>query len=391
MAHTRDVPEDLPASTMDQAIRWWVLLHCEGASAADHREFGEWVALSPERVAAYLHVARLMRGLKSGSVKWPDTPAETLIREAKAATAEVVPLSRITAQRTAAREEEATQPAEPLVTVRDESRAPKGKYWQAAAVALLGIFIVAWYLVLANPVYRTAVGEQRSVLLDDGSRVTLNTDSTVEVRFRNDRRLVRLPKGEALFEVAHDASRPFDVQVGATIFRAIGTQFNVDKRDDHTTVTVVDGKVAVVSRAQLADQRSSPAAPFEGTSSANADIPHAHATVLSAADRMVISTSGTKTLSRLADPSIATAWLKRQLIFDNRPLSEVAEELNRYNHERIVIEGDELRGQAISGVIQLNDPAAFLAFIGGIPGVEIAKSGEGVYIVTLDEGPHRTP
>lgn len=383
--------KDLPTSTMDQAIHWWVLLHCESVSAADHREFGEWIALSPERVAAYLHVARLMRGFKSGSVKWPDTSAETLIREAKAATAEVTPLSRIGGRRTSIGDEEPTHPRS-LETVSSESRALKGKYWQAAAVALLGAFIVAWYLVLANPVYKTSVGEQRSVLLDDGSRVTLNTNSTVEVRFRNDRRLVRLPKGEALFEVAHDALRPFDVQVGATIFRAIGTQFNVDKRDDHTTVTVVDGKVAVVSRSQLADQRNSPAAaPSEGKPGEGADLPGDDAMVLSAADRMVISTSGTKTLSRLADPSIATAWLKRQLIFDNRPLSEVAEELNRYNRDRIVIEGDELRAQAISGVIQLSDPAAFLSFISGIPGVEIVKGREGVYTVRLDEGSRQAP
>ena len=89
MAH--DIDPTLPIA--EQAAEWWVLLHSDAASAADHREFGEWVARSPERVAAYLQTARLSSALQSDTVRWPDTPPEALIREARQSGANVLPFA----------------------------------------------------------------------------------------------------------------------------------------------------------------------------------------------------------------------------------------------------------------------------------------------------------
>lgn len=354
------------APVREQAIHWWVLLHSEDATPADHRAFGEWVMRSPERIAAYLNVARLEVGLKSGAVQWPDTTVDALVREAREqADDNVVALT----SRTAAHQ----SPAEDAVPVRSPS--PLRWVWRAAAVVLLGLSLITWQQQQPQPnlTYATEIGEQRSVLLDDGSLVTLNTDSAIEVAFTSDRRLVQLPKGEALFDVSHDAQRPFEVQVGDVKFRAIGTQFNVDRRDDRTAVTVVEGKVALV--------------PVQaGTSSASRDS-SMHAddieAVLSAADRIVIAANGERSISRLENPALATSWLKRQLVFNDRPLREIAGELNRYNRERIVIQDEELADQAITGVIQLNDPAAFVEFVSGIPGVRSAQSSDGTFVISV--------
>ena len=187
-----EVASDMEPTTsiLEQASHWWELLHSDGASNSDQREFGEWVARSPERVAAYLQTARLVKAIKSPRVIWPSTPAEVLIREAKASPETVLPFS---AARVAASAD------------RGEARHVQNRFaWAAAAVLLMGAGLALFMLETPRE-YRAALGEQRSVLLADGSRVTLNTASTIEVILQKSRREVRLVQGEALFEVAHDA------------------------------------------------------------------------------------------------------------------------------------------------------------------------------------------
>src|SRR5580698_1803706 len=82
-----------PTSVLEQASHWWELLHSDSASSSDHREFGEWVARSPERVEAYLQTARLVKAIKSPRLIWPSTAAEVLIREAKTSPETVLPFS----------------------------------------------------------------------------------------------------------------------------------------------------------------------------------------------------------------------------------------------------------------------------------------------------------
>jgi transmembrane sensor len=368
MARTTDysasMSELADAPVREQAIHWWILLNSDDATPADQRAFGEWMMRSPERIAAYLDVARLEFGLKSGAVEWPGTTVETLIRDAREqADDNVVALAPHTAAAESLTEDEApVRPASPLRWV-----------WRTAAVVLLGLFSITWQQPsLPKLIYATEIGEQRSVRLDDGSLVTLNTDSTIEVAFTRDRRLVRLPKGEALFAVSHDPQRPFEVQVGDVKFRAIGTQFNVDRREDHTAVTVVEGKVALV-----------PVQAGAGSASRDSSM-HAHdiEAVLSAADRIVIGANGERSLSRLENPGLATSWLKRQLVFNERPLREIAAELNRYNRERIVIQDEELAEQTVTGVIQLHAPGAFVEFVSGIPGVSSAQSSDGTFVIS---------
>src|SRR5882672_2915400 len=191
----------LPTTAVtEQASHWWVLLSEGEPTAADHRAFAEWAVKSPERVEAFLQAARLTQALESSETQWPDTPATDLIRAAVTSRHEVATL--------------------PLAARNDDSRAASTRRWLAlvasvATAAILGS--AAWvFFYTGTQRFETAIGEQRSVVLSDGSLVTLNTSSSIEVRMLRDRRTVQLLAGEALFDVAHDTARPFDVVAGAT-------------------------------------------------------------------------------------------------------------------------------------------------------------------------------
>jgi transmembrane sensor len=271
-----------------------------------------------------------------------------LIRQAKAANGEVrqLPLRS-----------PAARPARPRV-------------WLQVAACVLLAFASGWYFLSRPQEFQTKFGEQRSVTLADGSRITLNTASKVEVDLRRDGRRIRLLEGEALFEVAHDPKRPFDVRVGDVNLRAVGTQFDVDLRLTSTTVTVVDGRVAVdVGVSAGSGVGAGPAAARQ---------------VLEAADRLVIRQSRPGVTQHGINVTAALSWTNHQLVFEKRPLGEVAEEFNRYNRQRIVIDDPGLRLQEVTGVFQSNDPSSFVAFLSGIPGVRIQDDGRGNTVVTLE-------
>src|SRR5262249_35088233 len=147
-------------------------------------------------------------------------------------------------------------------------------------------------------------------------------------------------RGQALFEVAHDTTRPFDVYTGETVLRAVGTRFDVDVRPDRTIVTVMEGVVSLT----------------QGLGKA---LPEGNTPLLRVSDRVVIDGAGPQAPQHGVRLDEATAWTRQQLVFSRRPLGEIAEEFNRYNRDRIVIASPELGAQEISGVFKTNDPASF--------------------------------
>jgi transmembrane sensor len=402
-------------SIAEEAAHWWVVLHSDTASATDHREFGEWASRSPERVEAYLQTARLLGALKSPEQRWPSTSAAELIAAARASTSSELLRFPVPGARGFAEGDGDSGDDVPDSRVHVEPVEPRHKrlvmLWAASAAVVIAVS--GWWQVAGPQVYETKFNEQRSVVLEDGSRVTLNTASRIEVELKKNHRVVRLAKGEALFEVAHDTSRPFDVEAGSTVVRAVGTEFNIDMRPASTTVTVVEGRVAVVHDASLngsiplAFDLSAPTAsrPLPASSAANLPAPagsprsarsaassgshgtavpeQSNVVVLTAADRLVITPSGTGSPQRLPNPSVVTSWTQHLLAFEKRPLKEVAEEFNRYNRRQLVIQGSELQQQEVTGVFQSNNPDSFLAFLMGIPGVQIERTEQGQQIVVL--------
>jgi transmembrane sensor len=334
-------------SISQQAARWWVVLNNVEASAAEKHEFVEWVRRAPERVEACLRVARVHAAVSRADVRWPRTSAEDLVRDALAAP------------------EDSVIPLHPTVRPNREEggRRPALRWVAGLAVSIIVAAGLGWRLTHPRPEqFQTKLGEQRSVLLADGSRVTLNTASKIEVRLLADHRIVQLLQGEVLFDVAHDAERPFDVHAGRVVVRAVGTQFDIDRRATRTAVTVVEGRVAMIA----------------------ADLRTGNLPVLSAGDRVVVDGAGLGALEHDVNLSEVTGWTQHQLVFRHRPLGEIANEFNRYNVGRIEIRSPSLREQELTGTFSSNDVASFVAVLAGIPGVKVVDDGAGGYVVTSE-------
>ncbi len=345
-------------SLLEEAAYWWIVLHENSCTNADREGFAKWVSRSPERVEAFLWMNIVSSALRSPAVQWLDTPADELIRQAHASSAQVIPLHhRI---------------------FRTAASSPESCFFRSARVLVSTVFTVLLVVMLGLWLgagvksYQTAVGEQRSVVLEDGSLVTINTSSEIEVDYSRERRLIRLIRGEALFEVMHNVQRPFDVIVGDVIVRAVGTKFNVDRRARQTTVSVVEGTVKVMSEIPSASDRTT-----HSDDSA--------ARIVTAAQRIVLTNEEMGAPEQIPDLAPLTAWTQRQLVFENQSLAAVAEEFNRYNRRQILIRSPALNEREITGVFQANDSYPFLVFISQIPGVRVETTTEGNYVVTIEE------
>jgi transmembrane sensor len=254
--------------------------------------------------------------------------------------------------------------AEALASV---PRAPAGRrHFMIGALAAATAAVTAtvgWRLLDNVELHRTKVGERRVVALKDGSRVTLNTASTVEVSFSGAERRVRLVRGEALFEVAHDARRPFLVDAGGARFRALGTAFNVRLRPDVVELTVTQGVVGVAAGEGAVETRV--------------------AARIAAGGGAVVR-SGAVAPTVLDDQHLRqrTAWQDGVLEFDGESLAQVVGEFNRYRRQPIVIGDARLEALRIGGRFEVDEADKFLAALtSSFPIEAIATADGGVLLV----------
>jgi transmembrane sensor len=328
----------------EEACEWFMEFRGGRVDAPQRRELDAWLRKSPERLQAYLEIAAI----------WNDGPAldptgkwdtETLLAQAADEPDNVVSHPNHAQPRSSS-----------AVHVADRRVARKnGRRFLAIAASLLAVCLVAWIYSQRN-VYTTDIGEQRSIRLADGSTVDLNSRSRIEIRYSYDERSIDLLEGQALFQATRDASRPFIVHSGLTQVRAVGTQFDVNRRKAGTVVTVLEGKVAVTSV-----RPDSP--PSERSSS-----------YLSAGEQLRVA-RGAESHPISANVASATAWRQRQLVFESATLAEVAEEFNRFNERQLVIEDPALYDFHISGVFSSSDPVSLLQFLRRRPGVEVQETG----------------
>lgn len=230
----------------------------------------------------------------------------------------------------------------------------------AACVAVLAGLGILWWPLTQAGAYATRPGEQRVATLKDGSRIALNTDTRVDVRFDPDRRRIELDRGEAMFEVAHDAARPFIVIAGDTRVQAIGTVFTVRRTRDGVVVTLIKGKVAVSHQGS-------------GTSRA-----HVSDVVLKPGEKLIEPADGPR---RIEPESIetATAWRRGQTVFRDTPLGSAVAELNRYGGPPIVIDDPRVAALPVSGVFVTNAPD-FAEAVARLHDLRIEKEGDTLHI-----------
>jgi transmembrane sensor len=241
--------------------------------------------------------------------------------------------------------------------------APPRRYWIGGAVAasLMAAVFGGWQamdagliptpaaLVNGEQTFRTGVGQTATVRLRDGSVVTLDTDTVLRARETADRRSIRLARGQAFFKVAKDQNRPFMVAAGDKVVTAVGTAFSVRVQKRAVEVTLVEGKV----RVEEAD-RASAATPRKPGQIA--------ATEMKPGSKLV-AVEDKGWVLKPVDTGKATSWLEGQLIFEDRPLGEVAAELNRYSERKIVIAEASVARTPITGAFATGDVEAFVSAV----------------------------
>jgi transmembrane sensor len=229
-------------------------------------------------------------------------------------------------------------------TLKLQRRAPQARRarvaWAAAAAVLLAV--LGLFVMLRDAGVVTGVGEQRTVTLDDGSRVILNTATRVVVHYDARQRRVELLSGEALFEVARQPQRPFIVTAGGQQIRALGTSFVV-RRDAHRlAVTLVEGKVAVTPDA----------------GAANAAIANAATKTLVPGQRLTFVERRAPSLDRPVLDKL-TAWQHGQVVLEGLSLREAVDEMNRYSKVKVTVGAAQAAQLRVSGVFRAGDSLSF--------------------------------
>jgi transmembrane sensor len=212
--------------------------------------------------------------------------------------------------------------------------------------------------------FRTAVGEYMAEQLPDGTVVTLNTDTSVDVVYSEARRDVFLRKGEAHFEVAHAPEWPFYVHVGGSVVQAVGTAFNVRLgAEGGIEVTVIEGKVQI----GRAEEPGSPndaqnvAVPLTQPSTWDATVVGGQVAVLDGA-------AAAKSAPQIAqiepvDIDIKLAWQRGMLVFRGESLGMILSEVGRYTTTQFVLADQDLAAIRVGGYFRAGDVDGLLLFL----------------------------
>jgi transmembrane sensor len=240
-------------------------------------------------------------------------------------------------------------PRRPPQRVPESARGRKRMSTTGAALAGMAALCAALACTiyfLRDDTLATGPSEQRIVDLSDGSQVTLNANSRVVVQFDEGVRKITLKRGEALFDVAKDGSRPFVVIAGDRKVIAVGTSFEVRREEPAGStfaVTLMEGRVAIEP---ISWPNALPSAAANGVK------------LLNPGQRLRFTGDRNETLD---SPSIerVTAWRRGELIFDDASLGEAAAEFNRYGTRRLAVEGPAARNLRVGGVFGIRDPYSF--------------------------------
>ena len=407
--------DSVPVEITEAAADWLDRLSADAVAVEERESFAAWLRQSPVHVAEFLRVSA-MRATVAGTLADSPDWAEELLESAQDAAIRLPRQPQVAAPRQAHEEAVSSRPRTParvshkLTGADADVRATPGRASLRRSLAVAAALVIAiaagvWMRQIGDaPVVTTAIGEQRVLLLDDGSTLRLNTDSVARLGLRQRSREIELLRGELMVNVATDPERPFRVRTDDAVVEAMGTRFNVYRRGNATEVTVVEGRVRVDWEAAPADgppptdrrfeSPGSPAPAFEHRciprdqrDAASLPPPPAapdacHGSLELAAGYR--ATVGGKQGGRRGAPVVsqanierAMAWTERRIDFDGQTVEAVVAEFNRYNPSRILVDDPQLAKRRISGVFDVNNPEAFVALLGGLNAIEIEFTLEG--------------
>ena len=307
------------------AADWFVRLRSTEVSVEETLEWQNWLNESPAHAVAFARIEEVSQVLRAVPVP-PASSARQLARD--------------------------RYDGSVSLTDWKASRLP-GRPWialgLAASVAIVALTATFWKTTIPNT-FATAVGENRTVTLTDGSIITLGGDTRMEVAYSENVRAIELASGEALFRVAKDPARPFKVRAGDATVIAVGTEFNVQRGSDHSIVSVTDGHVLV-----------EPVAHLIPVSVMHEFLPKLRAVDLHAGEQTWAGSAGIDEPTTVQDRNAVTAWQTGHLAFRLQPLRYVLEDVNRYARKPIVTEGDNVGTLMITGTVERENIAGWVA------------------------------
>ncbi|MEO0398227.1 MAG: FecR domain-containing protein [Pseudomonadota bacterium] len=303
----------------EQAAAWAIRLESGDATAQERAEYAQWVSADDRRRHAMEKFSAIWRELGDG-------------RES--------------------RFEDGEAPLPPTFFERIGLEPEHGVVAGVAAMFALFISIVVIPYTIGGgdrdlaQTYATEIGSQKVVTLRDGSLVTLNTNSQVEVSYSETSRDITLLRGEAHFLVAHDKERPFSVVAANTLVRAVGTAFAVRIRTDSVNVIVTEGAVDLLKTSQNVDSDTDRSEDLAAPSSAS----------LKMGESIVIRNKlePVKTIDD-AEMSRKLSWRDGVLAFAGEPLAEVLDDVSRYTEMEIIIQDLELSDIPIGGYFKVGN------------------------------------
>lgn len=327
---TTDTPksEERRRAATEQAGAWLVEMRSGRLSAGERGEFVDWLRESPVHIMEMLRVSQVDHALETFT-GWSET--NSVMRTADNIVRPNGEWPRVQRQR--ARFKAASQAI-------------------AAGLAVVAVATGIWFAMReTGAIVRTELAERREVTLADGSVVSVAPLSELRIRFTADRRSIGLRRGHVLFDVSPDQRRPFVVDAGNTIVRAVGTSFDVDMGEGTVRVTVIKGRVLVER---------------EGDSSGKGFLRDSAApdrVQLAANEEVVVPVEAPMDSVRTVNGAAQAAWATGTLVFEDETVAEVVRRFNLHNIRQIQILDPQIARRRISGTFKASDPESFVAFI----------------------------
>jgi transmembrane sensor len=374
-----------------QAAAWLVRREAPEFSAEEKKAFEAWFGADPRHQAAYVRLEAAWRRMDRLNRLRPLDGAvdEDLLSRSPFVRMEEFS-ARDTTQRSADSDEDRAR--RELVDEQAEHRGVSRHRWGFAvagglAVSIIAVVIGFWLAIGGGSEWQdfaTDYGARKRIVLDDGSVVHLNTNSAMRVRLTPDYRQVVLERGEALFKVAHDASRPFDVQAAGTTVRAVGTEFSVRVREAVETQTGQQDVQVLVKEGRVAIDP--PREELERTTTLPASV-----STLSAGEAVIITAKRLQ-VEKVAEAEVTKKldWTEGRLWFERQRLADVVAEFNRYNRKQMVIADPAIADLRIGGGFEATDPESFMAALEKTLGVRALPTSDDSDVVRL-VGPQERP
>jgi transmembrane sensor len=315
-----------------EAAHWLSRLQAGDCTDADRDACQRWQAADPANAIAYAQ----MRSIHQWSAEFRMDPERRAFADA---------LRARSAQR---------------VHRRQAWRWGAGLGMAAMLVLAVGIGWRTWDPAQPEQDYASAVGEQRTVELNDGSKLLLDTDSEVRVLYSRLRRTVVLERGRAQFTVAKAPDRPFLVQAGMATVRAVGTQFQVSRQADEVRVGLLEGVVEVTPASNVGDGKQP-------------------AVELHAGDQVSLDAHGKWHESAL-DRGVAEGWTRGELVFREAPLSQLVNEMNRYSRVKLQLGTPGLDDIRVSGIFYGGDQDSLVEALKQVWSLRAERKGDEIVI-----------